>query len=88
MAQGNLARTYQLLGQYDLAIKYYVDSLSYMVEGSDDIAKAAHTLRLAEICWQAKDNQQATKWFKTVKESDLNRNHKIVYKQLATALTL
>ena len=88
VAQGNLARTYQLLGQYDLAIKHYVDSLSYMVEGSDDIAKASHTLRLAEIYWQAKDNQQATKWFKTVKESDLNRNHKIVYEQLATALTL
>lgn len=88
VAQGNLARTYQLLAEYDLAIKYYVDSLSYMVDGSDDITKAAYTLRLAEICWQAKDNQQAIKWFKAVKESDLNRYHKKVYEQLATVLAL
>lgn len=87
IAQGNLARTYQLLAEYKQANKYYVAALGNMVPPSDDLLKATYKLRLAEISWQAKKPQQASAWLQKVDESQLLSNtHKALYARLKAAL--
>ena len=87
IAQGNLARTYQLLGEYKQASENYVAALGYMITPSDNLLKATYKLRLAQISWQAKDLQQARQWLQKVDEKHLlSSSHKALYTQLKAAL--
>ena len=49
VAYGNLGRTYQLLGQYGLALQYYQQSLRLMQPGADDVRRQMHLLRAAQL---------------------------------------
>ncbi|TMN74704.1 hypothetical protein CWB85_00580 [Pseudoalteromonas sp. S1727] len=86
VAQGNLARTYQLLSEYKQANKYYVAALGNMVTPSDDIIKATYKLRLAQVNWQAADNEQAIKWLAAVDHAYLRPHHLTLYNQLKATL--
>ncbi|HCV05371.1 tetratricopeptide repeat protein [Pseudoalteromonas sp. APAL1] len=86
VALGNLARTYQILAQYDEADKLYVQSLKYIDVESDRFVLAIYKLRLAEINWQAGKPEQALKWFKQVHKGDIRKTHAKLYAQLENVL--
>ncbi|MFC3031519.1 tetratricopeptide repeat protein [Pseudoalteromonas fenneropenaei] len=86
VAMGNLARTYQLLGRYELARDTYVDSLTYLKSHNDDENRAAHLLRLAEIYWQLDDKDNAKNTLKQVNSQLLSAHHLKVYEKLAAQL--
>lgn len=89
VGMGNLARNYQLLGQYQLADQYYANSLTYMAEGADDGTYAVHTLRLTEINLQDNDPERATFWFKKIKPEHLvQQHHQTLYSKLGAQLSL
>lgn len=86
VAMGNLARTHQLLSQYDKANHFYVESLNYMDVKSDRLVIAIYKLRLAQIHWQAGNRAQAAHWFKQVHKEDIRPSHAKLYTQLKTQL--
>lgn len=85
VAYGNLARTQQLLGNYATAYQNYLNSLSYLTAGEDDITEAIHQLRLAEISWQSAQYSQSVMHLQHVKPQLLGNGHKKVYLQLINA---
>jgi tetratricopeptide (TPR) repeat protein len=82
VAYGNLARTQQLLQQYELAYQYYRLSLDYMSGGTDDFTRASHVLRMAEVSWQAGDYSTAALHLKTVNAGLLQPYHRSVWQDL------
>jgi tetratricopeptide (TPR) repeat protein len=84
VALNNVARTYQLSKKYDLAIKYYENSLSYMK--ADNIKMAVVKLRLAEINLQKEDNAKAKQWLSEVNPINFNQNHIRLYESLQNEL--
>lgn len=85
VAYGNLARTYQLLGQYGLAADYYEKSLPYMRVDVDAVQQATHLLRLAELYGQLQDRQTALTYLQQVDVRVLGEGHKALYQQLKQA---
>lgn len=79
---GNLARTEQLLQNYDLAYSLYEQSLAYMTTQSDDLIKAIHLLRMAEISWQSGNFQQSVILIKQIDPQLLGEYHLQVLQQL------
>ena len=86
VALGNLARTHQLLANYEQADEVYVQSLKYMDTDSDRHVIAIYKLRLAEINWQAGKQDQALKWFKQVHKEDIRQSHAKLYAHLGNVL--
>lgn len=81
-ALGNLARTQQLLQQYDAAYINYQQAMTYMQDGSDDINKAIYQLRMAEISWQSGQYQQAVSNLKSIDKTKLRAPHLVIYNAL------
>ncbi len=86
VASGNVARTYQLLGQYESAIKHYTDSFGFMQFPKHNSSKAVYTLRLAELNWQSGNVGQAASLLAKVQTEDLKPGHLSLYNQLKTEL--
>jgi tetratricopeptide (TPR) repeat protein len=87
VAHGNLARTYQLLGQLGLAVDYYEKSLPYMRAGIDDLQQSIHRLRLAELYLALQAPAKAGVYLQQVETSILGDHHMALYRQLSAALT-
>lgn len=83
VAHGNLARTYQLLGQLGLAVDYYEKSLPYMRPGIDDLQQAIHRLRLAELYLALQAPAKARGYLQQVNVGILSDHHKALYRQLS-----
>ncbi|HSG51317.1 MAG TPA: tetratricopeptide repeat protein, partial [Rheinheimera sp.] len=83
---GNLARTQQLLGQYQQAYDNYELSLGYMTEGNDDVTRAIHLLRMAEICWQRGDVTKAAMLMGQINHPLLSEFHLTTFDMLQTQL--
>lgn len=82
VAYGNLARTQQLLQQYQLAYQHYQLSLSYMLSSTDDAVKAIYLLRMAEISWHAGNYSTAALHLSTLNKELLQPFHQSVLVQL------
>ena len=82
---GNLARTQQLLGQYQQAYSNYELSLAYMTEGNDDVTRAIYLLRMAEICWQRADFAKAVIHIRQIDTALLSEFHLTTYHMLLQA---
>jgi len=82
VAYGNLARTQQLLGQYQQAYDNYELSLGYMTERNDDVTRAIHLLRMAEICWQRADFAKAAMHIRQINNALLSEYHLTTYHML------
>lgn len=83
VALGNLARTQQLLQQYDTAYANYQQAIPYMQDDSDDTNKAIYQLRMAEISWQSGKYQQAVNHLLALDKTKLRAPHLVVYDALA-----
>ena len=79
---GNLARTEQLLQNYDIAYSLYEQSFTYMTSQSDETIKAIHLLRMAEISWQSGNFQQSVILIKQIDPQLLGEYHLQVLQQL------
>ena len=86
VAYGNLARTYQLLGQFGLAADYYEKSLSYMRADVDAVQQATHLLRLAELYGQLQDPNTGLAYLQRVDAKILGPYHLELYQQLQQQL--
>lgn len=86
VAHGNLARTYQLLGQLGLAVDYYEKSLSYMRPGIDDLQQSIHRLRLSELYLALQAPAKARGYFEQVDVAILSDHHKALYRELSAAI--
>lgn len=86
VAFGNLARTYQLLGRYGLAIRYYELSLPHMNKVEDAAQLATHLLRLAELYLQLQDSANAQRYFQQINPALLGTRHHNIYLQLQQQL--
>ncbi|WP_333795599.1 hypothetical protein [Rheinheimera sp.] len=86
VAYGNLARTFQLLGQLEQARDLYLTSLPYLQAENNLIMAAIYQLRLAEIYWQLKDNTNARHYLARVNHLKLSDAHLQLYQQLSRAL--
>jgi predicted negative regulator of RcsB-dependent stress response len=84
VAYGNLARTKQLLGQLESARDTYLASLPLMVTVDDQLQRSIHQLRLAEICWQLKQYEQAQNYLAQVNTKLLGQPHQVLYQKLST----
>lgn len=82
VAYGNLARTYQLLGQFGLAADYYEKSLPYMRPVTDEVQQATHLLRLAELSGQLQDANTGLAYLQRVDAKVLGQHHLELYQQL------
>lgn len=87
IAQGNLARTYQLAGKYELAINYYLASLSYMDGKESNVHYPIYLLRLAETHMQMGSLALAAKNLKQVNKQGLKAGHLALYTKLDSALS-
>lgn len=85
---GNLARTEQLLQNYELAYSLYQQSLSYMISESDDVIKAIYLLRMAEISWQSGKFDQAVGLLKQLDPQLLGQFHQQILQQLKDSAEL
>ena len=88
IALGNLARTQQLLQQYEAAYMNYQQAMTYMQDGSDDINKAIYQLRMAEISWQSGQYQQAVNHLLALDKTKLRAPHLVVYDALTAEKAL
>ncbi len=86
VAHGNLARTYQLLGQLGLAVDYYEKSLPYMRAGIDDLQQSIHRLRLSELYLALQAPAKARGYLQQVDVTLLSEHHKVLYRELRSAL--
>lgn len=84
-ALGNLARTEQLLGQYQPALEHYQQSLSYMDEASEPNIWAIYHLRLAEIATALQNSELARQYLQQVSPSVLGAQHLTVYQKLKSS---
>jgi hypothetical protein len=82
LAYGNLARTRQLLQHYALAYQHYLLSLDYMPDSTDDVIRAIHLLRMAEISWQTGNYSTAALHLKMVNADLLLAYHHSVWQEL------
>lgn len=85
VAHGNLARTYQLLGQLGLAVDYYEKSLPYMRPGIDDLQQSIHRLRLSELYLALQAPAKARGYLQQVDVAILSDHHKALYQELSSA---
>ena len=85
MAIGNLARTYQLVGQLRLANDTYRDAVTHFAS-EDSPNYSIFQLRLAEINAAQSNPKQAKQHLKKVKFTKLLPGHFNVYNQLAQTL--
>ena len=76
VAYGNLGRTYQLLGQYGLALQYYQQSLRLMQPGADDVRRQMHLLRAAQLNCQLQQYVQARQLLAQMDASLLEVNYR------------
>jgi len=83
VAHGNLARTYQLLGKFGLAVDYYEKSLPYMRPGTDDVQLAIHRLRLAELYLALQLPEQAHQYLQQVELRLLGEGHQALFQTLS-----
>ncbi|HCU67619.1 MAG TPA: hypothetical protein DF774_17855 [Rheinheimera sp.] len=88
VAYGNLARTFQLLGQLEQARDLYLASLPYLQAENNLIMAAIYQLRLAEIYWQLKDSTNARLYLAKVNRLKLSDSHLQLYQQLSRELQL
>lgn len=88
VAHGNLARTYQLLGQLGLAVDYYEKSLPYMRPGIDDLQLSIHRLRLSELYLALQAPAKASSYLQQVNFAILSDHHKTIHRQLSSALAV
>lgn len=86
VAHGNLARTYQLLGQLGLAVNYYEKSLPYMRPGIDDLQHSLHRLRLSELYLALQAPAKARGYLQQVDVTILSDHHKALYRELSAAI--
>ncbi len=86
VAHGNLARTYQLLGQLGLAVDYYEKSLPYMRPGIDDLQQSIHRLRLSELYLALQAPAKARGYLQQVDVAVLSDHHKALYRELSAAV--
>ncbi|MBQ4834665.1 tetratricopeptide repeat protein [Pseudoalteromonas sp. MMG010] len=84
VACNNLAYTYQLLKEYQLAIEYNLKALSFKQPANFNISRTK--LRLAELFWLENNPAQAKVWLSQVNPSMLKRAHTRIYKKLLQAL--
>lgn len=82
VAFGNLARTQQLLNQFSPAYQNYLTSLNYMQSGGDDVIKAIHLLRMAEISWQAGNYALAAEHLASLNAGLMSPFHQAIFQQL------
>ncbi|KTF15551.1 hypothetical protein [Pseudoalteromonas sp. H105] len=82
LAIGNVARTHQLLANYDSAIKYYGDSFAYMQYPKNTGTHAVYTLRTAEAYWQSKNRDKAAAMLSEVDQTQLKEGHLNLYMKL------
>ena len=87
MAIGNLARTYQLVGQLQLANETYLNAISLFKTGESPHYSIFH-LRLAEITTALSLPNEAKAHLVEVRLSKLLPSHLSLYKQLAQKLDL
>lgn len=85
IAHGNLARTYQLLGQLGLAVNYYEKSLPYMRPGIDDLQHSLHRLRLSELYLALQAPAKARGYLQQVDVTILSDYHKALYREFSRA---
>lgn len=76
VAYGNLGRTYQLLGQYGLALQYYQQSLLLMQPGADDVRRQMHLLRAVQLNCQLQQYVQARQLLAQMDASLLEVNYR------------
>lgn len=87
VALGNLARTKQLLGQYQSARQLYQRAMPYLTPGADDSLRAVYLLRLAELCWQLSELPASRQYLLQLNPAHLNGDiHQQLYQQLLTQL--
>ena len=86
VAHGNLARTYQLLGQLGLAVDYYEKSLPYMRPAIDDLQLSIHSLRLTELYLTLQAPAKARSYLQQVDARILSDGHQALYRQFSAAL--
>lgn len=86
VAHGNLARTYQLLGQLGLAVDYYEKSLPYMRPAIDDLQQSIHRLRLSELYLALQTPLKARGYLQQVDVAILSDHHKALYRELSSVL--
>lgn len=87
IALGNLARTEQLLGQYQPALEHYQQSLSYMSSSSDPKMWAIYHLRLAEIANALQQPGLALQYLQQTDSSLLGEKHLTIHQQLSEQLS-
>jgi tetratricopeptide (TPR) repeat protein len=87
IALGNLARTEQLMGQYQLALEHYQQSLDYMSSNSDPKMWAIYHLRLAEITNALHQPELALQYLQQTDQSLLGAQHLIIHQQLSEQLS-
>lgn len=88
VAYGNLARTFQLLGQLEQARDLYLASLPYLQTENNLILLARYQLALAEIYWQLQDKPKARLYLVQVNPLKLSDGHLRIYQQLSRELQL
>ncbi len=86
VAHGNLARTYQLLGKFGLAVDYYEKSLPFMRPSIDDLQQSIHRLRLSELYLALQEPAKARGYLQQVDVAILGDHHKVLYRDLSSAL--
>lgn len=86
VAYGNLARTFQLLGQLEQARDLYLASLPYLQAENNLILLARYQLSLAEIYWQMQDKPKALLYLAKVNPLKLSDGHLKIYQQLSREL--
>ena len=87
VAYGNLGRTYQLLGQYGLALQYYQQSLRLMQPGADDVRRQMRLLRLSQLHCQLQDLAGARQRLRQVDPHLLEASYQPLYQRLQQQLT-
>ncbi|WP_423187411.1 tetratricopeptide repeat protein [Alishewanella sp. d11] len=86
VAMGNLARTYQLLGQFAQAQRLYEASLTYTSAPEYSKQHSIYLLRLAELGMQQHQLDLAKQYLAQVKPEQLAAGHLTLFKQLAAQL--
>ncbi len=82
----NLARTEQMLGHYGLAQRYFEQVLPYL-QAKDDLIRLNNTfIRLAEVCLELQQPQQARAYLDQIDRTVLENSYQAVYDQLQQQL--